>query len=140
MTVYKGACHCGAVTVELETDTAPATIDVRECRCSFCRAHGAESASDPAGRIRYIEREPGDINRYQFGTKTCDLFLCRHCGVYMGAVMDDDESPGFSTTQIRHFEDRALFTKSARHPDYDEEPLESRLARRRKTWTPIADL
>ena len=106
MTVYKGACHCGAVTVELETDTAPATIDVRECQCSFCRAHGAESASDPAGRIRYI----------------------------------DDESPGFSTTQIRHFEDRALFTKSARHPDYDEEPLESRLARRRKTWTPIADL
>ena len=90
MTVYKGACHCGAVTVELETDTAPATIDVRECQCSFCRAHGAESASDPAGRIRYIEREPGDINRYQFGTKTCDLFLCRHCCGYMGAGMVDD--------------------------------------------------
>ena len=26
----------------------------------FARAHGAESASDPNGRIRYIERAPGD--------------------------------------------------------------------------------
>ena len=117
MTVYKGACHCGAITIELETDTDPATIDVRECQCSFCRAHGAESASDPAGRIRYIERTPGDITRYRFGSQSCDMILCRHCGVYMGAIMDDENSPGYSTTQIRHFEDRALFTKTARHPD-----------------------
>ena len=139
MTVYKGACHCGAVTVELETETNPAEIDVRECQCSFCRAHGAKSASDPAGRIRYVEREPGDINRYRFGTKTCDLLLCRHCGVYMGATMAGDGTSGYSTTQIKQFEDRALFTKTARHPDYDTEPLESRLERRRKTWTPIVE-
>ena len=67
------------------------------------------------------------------------MILCRHCGVYMGAIMDDEISGGYSTTQIRHFEDRALFTKTARHPDYDDEPLETRLSRRRKTWTPIAD-
>ena len=45
---------------------------------------------------------------------------------------------GYSTTQIKHFEDRALFTKTARHPDYDDEPLEDRLARRRRKWTPLA--
>lgn len=138
MTVYKGSCHCGAITVELETDTDPAEVEVRECQCSFCRAHGAVSASDPNGRIRYIEREPGDIRYYQFGTKSCDFILCRHCGVYMGAAMADDDTPGYSTTQIRHFEDRALFTKTARHPDYDDEPLSSRLERRRRSWTPIA--
>ena len=138
MTLYKGRCHCGAITVEFETNTDPATIDVRECQCAFCRAHGAESASDPNGRIRYIERETGDIVRYRFGTKSCDFIICRHCGVYLGAVMEDDETPGFSTTQIKHFEDRALFTKTARHPDYDDEPLTNRLTRRRRNWTPMA--
>ena len=137
MTVYKGACHCGEVTVELETDTDPTDIEVRECQCSFCRAHGAVSASDPNGRIRYIEQKPGAINRYQFGTKSCDFLICRKCGVYLGAVMDGDGTPGYSTTQIKHFEDRTLFTKTTRHPDYDGEPLKSRLARRKKNWTPI---
>ena len=57
MTLYRGGCHCGAVTIELETATDPSEIDVRECQCSFCRAHGAESASDPNGRIRYIAHQ-----------------------------------------------------------------------------------
>ena len=137
MTVYKGACHCGEVTVELETDTDPTDIEVRECQCSFCRAHGAVSVSDPNGRIRYIEQKPGAIVRYQFGTKSCDFLICRKWGVYLGAVMDGDGTPGYSTTQIKHFEDRTLFTKTTRHADYDGEPLKSRLARRKKNWTPI---
>ena len=132
MTVYKGSCHCGAVTVELKTVTNPAEIEIRECRCSFCRAHGAVSASDPNGQIRYIEQAPGDIVRYQFGSKTCDFIICRHCGVYLGATMEDDGSLGYSTTQIKNFEDRALFSKQAKHPDYEGEPLEDRLARRRR--------
>lgn len=139
MSVYKGACHCGAVSVELETETDPAEIEVRQCQCSFCRAHGAISASDPSGRIRYIEREAGAISRYQFGTKSCEFILCRHCGVYLGATMEDAETPGYSTTQIKHYEDKALFTRQARHPDYNGEPLQARLERRRQTWTPIAD-
>ncbi|MEL0113053.1 MAG: hypothetical protein VW835_15085 [Rickettsiales bacterium] len=138
MTLYKGSCHCGAVAVELETETDPADIEVRECQCSFCRAHGAVSASDPNGRIRYIEQEPGAIHRYRFGTKSCDFLICRNCGVYLGATMEGDGTPGYSTTQIKHFEDRALFTKTAKHPDYDGEPLDSRLARQRRNWTPIA--
>lgn len=139
MTNYKGSCHCGAITVELETKTDPAEIEIRECQCSFCRAHGAVSASDPNGRIRYIDREPGDIVRYRFGSKTCDFIICRHCGVYLGATMEDDGSLGYSTTQIKNFDDRALFTKQAKHPDYEGEPLKDRLARRRRNWTPIAD-
>ena len=137
MAIYKSACHCGAVTVELETETDPAEIDVRQCQCSFCRAHDATSASDPAGRIRYIERTPGAINRYQFGTKSCNFILCRHCGVYLGATMDDDTTAGYATTNIKHYEDRALFTKPPRQAHYDDEDLAPRLERRRKTWTPI---
>ena len=53
--------------------------------------------------------------------------------------MDSETTPGYSTTQIKHFEDSALFTKMAQLPDYDDEPLEARLARRRRNWTPIAE-
>ena len=138
MNIYKGSCHCSAVTVELETNTDPAEIEVRECQCSFCRSHGAVSASDPNGRVRYIENTEGAIHLYRFGTRSCDFILCRHCGVYLGAVMGDQETPGYSTTQIKLLEDWELFTKTARHPDYDDETLENRLARRRQNWTPLA--
>lgn len=137
MTVYKSSCHCGAVTAEFETDTDPAKIDVRQCQCSFCRAHDATSASDPTGRIRYIEQVSGAIHRYQFGTKSCDFILCRHCGVYLGATMQDDTSNGYATTNIKHFKDRALFTKLPRRVHYDDEDLEPRLERRQGSWTPI---
>ena len=138
MTKYGGSCHCGAISVELETNTDPAKIEVRECQCSFCRSHGAVSASDPNGRIRYIENTEDAIHLYRFGTRSCDFIICRHCGVYIGAVMNDPETNGYSTTQIKLFEDRALFTKTSRHPDYDDETLEKRLARRRRNWTPLA--
>ena len=63
---------------------------------------------DPNGQIRYIERNPGDIVRYRFGTKTCDFLICRHCGVYMGATMDDETTPGYSTT-------RSNISRTGRH-------------------------
>jgi len=138
MTIYKGSCHCGAVTVELETNTDPAKIDIRQCQCSFCRAHDAMSASDRAGSIRYIEHQPGAINHYQFGTNSCKFILCQRCGIYLGASMEDKETEGYATTQIKHYEDSALFTKPPRQAHYDDEDLELRLERRRRTWTPIA--
>src|SRR5256885_5447391 len=34
---YKGACHCGVVTFEVETPLTPAV----RCNCSLCRRRGA---------------------------------------------------------------------------------------------------
>ena len=138
MAIYKSSCHCGAVRAELETETDPAEVDVRECQCAFCRAHSATSASDPNGRIRYMEREAGDITYYQFGTKSCEAVICRHCGVYMGAVMRNADGSGYATTNIKHYEDRPLFTRPPRERHYDDELFEERQERRRQTWTPLA--
>lgn len=137
MTVYKGACHCGGVTVEFETPTDPAALDRRTCQCGFCSRHGAISVTDPKGRIRYIENTPGALKRYQFGLKSADYILCRHCGVYLGAVMTEDGRDAYATTNIRVYADRDRFKKPPQPIVYEEEGLEARRARRRERWTPV---
>lgn len=137
MTLYTGSCHCGGVTVEFQTDTDPATLDLRLCQCSFCRAHGSISVSDPSGHIRYVENAPGAMKRYQFGLKSADYVLCNECGVYLGAVMTESGKDVFATTNIRTYADRERFTQEPRPIVYEEEPLEARRARRRERWTPV---
>jgi hypothetical protein len=137
MATYTGSCHCGGVAVEFETPTDPAEIELRECQCGFCRAHGAVSASDPKGRIRYVETRPGAMKRYQFGLKSADYILCRECGVYLGAVMTEDGADIYATTNIRSYADRARFTRPPQPAVYEQEGLETRRARRRQRWTPV---
>lgn len=138
MAVYRGSCHCGGVTVEFETETDPASLDVRECQCSFCRRHGAISVSDPSGRIRYRENRPGAMKRYRFGLKSADYILCGECGVYLGAVMTEGGTDTYATTNIRSYAERERFTRTPRPVVYEDEPLENRRARRRERWTPVA--
>jgi hypothetical protein len=137
MTLYAGSCHCGGVAVEFETPTDPADIPLRECQCGFCRRHGAISATDPKGRIRYLEKTPGAMKRYRFGMKSADYILCRDCGVYLGAVMTEDGKDAFATTNLRTYADRDCFTHAPQPIVYEEEGLEARRARRRERWTPV---
>lgn len=137
MTVYTGSCHCGGVTVTFETETDPADVPLRECQCGFCRRHGAVSATDPKGRIRYTETRPGAMKRYQFGLKSADYILCNECGVYLGAVMTEDGRDTYATTNIRTYADRDRFTRTPQPIVYEDEPLEARRARRRERWTPV---
>ena len=137
MAVYTGSCHCGGVTVEFDTPTDPAAIPLRLCQCSFCRAHGSISASDPKGRIRYIENTPGALKRYQFGLKSADYILCANCGVYLGATMTEGGQDVFATTNIRTYAERARFTQEPTPIVYEQEDLETRRSRRRERWTPV---
>jgi hypothetical protein len=137
MTLFKGSCHCGGVSVEFETPTDPGEIELRTCQCSFCRSHGAISASDPRGRIRYIENRPGAMKRYQFGLKSADYILCGECGVYLGATMTEDGRDAYATTNIRAYADRGRFTRQPQPIVYEQEALEARRARRRQRWTPV---
>jgi hypothetical protein len=137
MALFEGSCHCGDVTVEFETETDPADIPLRECQCGFCRRHGAISATDPTGRIRYIEKKPGAMKRYRFGLKSADFILCDNCGVYLGAVMVENGADTFATTNLRTYAERSQFTQTPSPTVYEDEPLEVRLQRRRERWTPV---
>ena len=137
MSSYSGSCHCGAIGFEFNTDTALDQWSVRACQCRFCRAHDALSASDPAGELRFFADEPGQLQRYRFALGTADFLLCRRCGVYIGAVIEIDQTlRGIINTH-------ALIDLGGEIADpepisYDGENVTGRVARRDERWTPVS--
>jgi hypothetical protein len=130
MRLFAGACHCGAVEARFETRLAPGEIEVRADQCGLCRRHGAKTVSDPAGRLTLRFKE-GDVERYRFGLKMTDFIICRRCGAYVAAVMDDVGVLNVVGADIGAFAGRAAVPV-----DYDAETADDRRARRRQRWTP----
>lgn len=131
MPIYRGGCHCGAIRVTFESRFDPARLPVRACQCAFCRAHGARTAADPEGRVRF----EGRFLRYRFGLRTADFLLCPECGVYLGALHADDAG-AWATLNVNCLDDRALFPAAPAPVSYEGESAEGRSARRKARWTP----
>jgi hypothetical protein len=129
-----GQCHCGALAVEFETEVPPEATQVRACQCGFCRAHGALSATDPAGLLTFRARDPSVLARERFGLKVADFLLCARCGTYLGAIMQDGEG-SLGVLNICALEARDRFGPPV-SMRYDGETPEMRLKRRRERWTP----
>lgn len=135
VTVHAGGCHCGNLVVRFETDRQPADLLVRACQCSFCRRHGARCVSDPGGRATITARDEGVVVRYRFGLNTADFLVCAVCGVYLGALMSEDDGRAFATLNVNAFDSTEGFP-SAAPVSYDTETEPARRERRRRKWTP----
>ena len=123
-----GSCHCGALTVQLDTDKSPAELPVRTCGCSFCMKHRPRITSDPAGHVTIT----GDASRYQFGLRLGHFLLCKTCGVFVAAF-----DTGRAVINLEVFDRAAEFTQpSTQLTVYDTEDVATRTARRAKNWTP----
>src|SRR5271156_1281428 len=70
--LFKGACHCGAMEVELTTDRQPSEQVLGSCQCSFCRKHNARTFSDPKAHVTLTAIDPQQLQCYAFGLKTSD--------------------------------------------------------------------
>ena len=135
MQAYHGGCHCGALRLTFETSRAPAEIQRRACQCSFCRAHGAVTMSDPDGVMR-IDAKADALVRYRFGLKTADFLICSRCGIYVGAVYEDaDDAWAIVNSNAMH--ERDAFSAEIEKIIYDGETPGSRGARRKAKWTPL---
>jgi hypothetical protein len=132
---YTGSCHCGAIGYTFDSAVPPARWSVRACQCSFCRAHGALSVSDPRGSVRFHTRAAGKLVRYRFGLRTADFLLCRECGVYIGAVMSAD-GKSFAIVNVNTLSPLPELPESV-PMNYDGESGPERLARRAARWTPV---
>ena len=64
---YLARCHCGAFSARYRSALAPAAWSVRACQCSFCRAHGALTTSDPAGSLEFRDDDPMQLFRVERG-------------------------------------------------------------------------
>ncbi len=133
-----GRCHCGNLEVAFETALPPERVSVRRCTCSFCLSHAALSISDPEGHIRFTVQDPARLSRYRFGLKTADFLVCRDCGVYMGAVLDE-AGARYAIVNLNVLDDRDAFTQEPVPVSYDSEDVAGRRARRTEKWSPATE-
>jgi hypothetical protein len=136
MTILKGGYHCGNLTYVFEAGAGLDVLGLRLDMCGFCRAHGARNTSDPDGTMRIRLREPALLERYRFGLRTADFLVCRRCGVYIGASLEDK----WFTVNVNTFKPPPPPDFPAMPHDFDAETVEERIARRKRNWTPIAQI
>jgi hypothetical protein len=140
-TTLTGRCHCGNVSLTLETRHSPEELPVWTCNCSFCRLHGARTTSDPEGRVAIRVQEPAQLSRYRFGLATADFLVCRRCGVYLAAVIPADHKDGAcASVNVTALDAAHRFTRSPVPVAYPDESASERLSRRKSNWTPVVAL
>jgi hypothetical protein len=132
--MYLGSCHCEAIGFAYETAVAPEAWLLRACTCRFCRTHGAATTSDPRGALELVCHDAERLIRYRFGLYTADFWLCRGCGVYLGAATLDGRSGIINTNALI---DRPARLAQPYPMSYDGETAESRSVRRQQRWTPL---
>ena len=135
--ILEGRCHCGAVRYTFHASQPPAQWIVRACQCSFCRAHGARTTSDPNGSVTFDIADASKLERYRFGTKTTDFLICNGCGVYLAAVLTSARGQ-FATLNVNAMQSLPDLAEAA-PVSYDGESSEHRMARREQRWTPVTN-
>ncbi len=137
-TGYTGSCHCGAIGFTYRSGIKPERWSIRACQCSFCRAHDALSTSDPAGQIAFVASRPEMLRKYRFGLMTADFLLCKHCGVYIGAVIESSGSV-FGIINVHALEETPANLAATAPISYDAEDVGGRVSRREERWTPVIE-
>ena len=132
-----GACHCGNLCFTLEWRPAPTEIPARACGCSFCQKHGGVWTSCPQGVLEVRVRDPQQVQRYAFGTRTADFHVCRSCGV-VPVVTSEIAGHLYAVVSVNAMEglDAALVRRAP--ASFEAESEAARLARRARNW--IADV
>ena len=137
-TDYTGSCHCGAIGFTYRSGIKPERWSIRACQCSFCRAHDALSTSDPAGQIAFVASQPEMLRKYRFGLMTADFLLCKHCGVYIGAVIESSGNV-FGIVNVHALEETPANLAATAPISYDAEDVGGRVSRREERWTPVRE-
>lgn len=130
----RGSCHCGNIRFVFITGKSDADLPKRECQCSFCRHHGRISTSDPDGELRVIIADEERVTRYRFGHRTADFYVCQNCGG-VPVVTSQIAGDTVGLVDVRMIEGFAWSREETVKHDYEDEPVDARLARRAKNWT-----
>jgi len=91
--------------------------------------------ADSKGRA-VISAAGDSLHRYRFGFQTADFLICRHCGVYIGAVIGVDRA-NYATLNAAGLNFAEFAGRDVTPVNFDEERVPDRLARRRALWTPV---
>lgn len=75
--IYKGSCHCSAITFEVE---APKVLEADLCNCSICSKSGYLHLIVPLSKFKLISGQD-TIETYTFGSGIAKHTFCSTCGV-----------------------------------------------------------
>jgi hypothetical protein len=75
--IYKGSCHCQAVTFEIE---APENIEADYCNCSVCKKSGFLHLILPHNKFRLLTGKDA-LTTYSFNTGVAKHTFCKVCGI-----------------------------------------------------------
>ena len=78
MSLYRGACHCGAVAFDVDWDIEELTT----CDCSLCVMRNALMAKVPETALKVTVGEEF-LALYQWNTRRARHHFCRLCGIYV---------------------------------------------------------
>ncbi len=133
-----GGCHCGNIAFVFDVSAPLEALGLRACQCTFCRAHGARTTSDPNGAIAISVRDKDKLQRYRFGLKTADFLICRDCGVFVGALMEEGGKAYF-TVNANAFKPPPPHDLAGSANDFGAEDAAGRMSRRSAKWTPVTE-
>lgn len=85
---YKGRCHCGRITYEVEVEPGPAM----ECNCSICSRRGYLLWFTPREKLRITTGEDS-LATYTFSRHVIKHHFCPNCGC---ALFGIGKQPGDS--------------------------------------------
>ena len=133
--VINGRCHCGNITLCFNISSSFDELPIRACQCSFCRKHNVRATADPNGELEVYVKDKSKLSKYRFGLGLTDFLVCKECGIYVAAVMEDPENGKLLATCVVNaldVSDKNVKAPAAAH--YEEETSTDRLQRRRKRW------
>jgi hypothetical protein len=108
-------------------------IPARACGCTFCTKHGGVWTSYPAGALRVEVGDPSLVSQYAFGTGTADFHVCARCGC-VPLVTSTIDGHVYAVVNVNTFENVPPGLLQRAGVSFDDETVDSRLARRKEKW------
>lgn len=75
--LYKGSCHCGAISFEID---APERLEVEDCNCSICSKTGFLHLILPMHKFTLLSGQH-QLETYRFNTGVAKHTFCKICGI-----------------------------------------------------------
>ena len=131
--LIRGRCHCGNVAFDLAWEGDAAKIPARACGCTFCRKHAGVWTSHPGSRLAVKIADDSLVSRYEFGTRTATFHVCARCGVPT-LVTSTIDGCVYAVVNVNCLEDVDPSRLDRSPTNFDDEAVETRLARRKRNW------
>lgn len=78
MARYAGACHCGEIRFEVETEP----VEMTTCDCSLCARRNAVMIKVPQEALRLLAGKD-HLATYVWNTGVARHHFCSRCGIYV---------------------------------------------------------